>query len=167
MSINGSGIRDIARVLPVGTNTVITPVNPAYLKRRKKRVKGCIKRAEGDEFCSLVGSKKQQRWTGYAIDRDTGQIIAFVVGPRTDDTFKKTPALIKTSRHSREAVVLRGVGSVSALFTGSKTIHRQGEHLANRTQKPGLPHPNQALATENPMFFQKGGHARYDYRTFY
>ncbi len=74
---------------------MITPVNPAYLKRRKKRVKVCIKRAEVDEFWSFVGSKKQQRWTWYAIDQDTGQIIAFVLGPRTDDTFKKLLRLLK------------------------------------------------------------------------
>ncbi len=64
-------------------------------------------------------------------------------------------------------VVLRGVGSVSALFTGSKTIHRPGEHLANRTQKPGLPHPHPALATENLVFFPKGGSARYAYGAFH
>ena len=36
-----------------------------------------------------MGSKKQQRWTGYAVERDTGQLIAFVRRPCTDDAFKK------------------------------------------------------------------------------
>lgn len=41
--------------------------------------------AEADEFWSFVGSKGNQRWTWYAIDRATGVILAWHNGRRTDD----------------------------------------------------------------------------------
>ncbi len=32
---------------------------------------------------------QKSRWTGNAVEWDTGQFIAFVFGPRTDNAFKK------------------------------------------------------------------------------
>ncbi len=160
-SISGGGIR------LAGAKGKHQQGKSSLSKKRKKWVKGCTKKAEEDEFWSFAGLKKAATMDLVRHRSGYGQDYRFCLRAAHRRCVLKIPALIKTSRHSRKAVVLRGVGSVSALFSGSKTIHRQGEHLANRTQKPGLPHPNQALATENPMFFQKGGHARYDYRTFY
>ena len=39
---------------------------------------------EWDEFWSYVGAKKEQRWTWYAIDRNTGRILAWRNGRRKD-----------------------------------------------------------------------------------
>jgi len=38
---------------------------------------------------SFVGSKKQQRWLWHAIDHQTGSVLAYVCGPREDETFLK------------------------------------------------------------------------------
>ena len=40
-----------------------------------------------DEMWSFVGSKRQQRWLWHAIDHHTGQVLAYVFGPREDETF--------------------------------------------------------------------------------
>ena len=40
---------------------------------------------EADEFWSYVGSKANQRWTWYAIDRASGVILAWQNGRRTDE----------------------------------------------------------------------------------
>ena len=40
--------------------------------------------AEADELWSYVGNKKNQRWTWYAIERNTGVILAWHNGRRTD-----------------------------------------------------------------------------------
>jgi len=44
---------------------------------------------EGDEFWSYVNSKKNQRWTWYAIERKSGIILAYQQGKRTDESCKK------------------------------------------------------------------------------
>ena len=45
--------------------------------------------AEGDEFWSFVGSKKNQRWTWYVIERNKGTILAYHNGRRTDESCKQ------------------------------------------------------------------------------
>lgn len=42
--------------------------------------------AEGDEFWSYVGDKSNQRWTWYAIERNSGVILAWHNGRRTDES---------------------------------------------------------------------------------
>ena len=98
MTLNGSGVRDIVRVLRVSSATVID-----VLKKKEPAVKQVNKRllhtldplhvdvilrqvekAEMDEMWSFVGSKSQQRWLWHAIDHYTGQILAYVFGPREE-----------------------------------------------------------------------------------
>lgn len=43
---------------------------------------------EGDEFWSFVRNKSNQRWTWYAIDRQSGIILAYHNGKRTDASCK-------------------------------------------------------------------------------
>ncbi len=57
--------------------------------------------SEWDEFWSYVGSKKNQRWTWYVIEKDTGIIIAWQNGRRQDvvlqqllDSIKHVPIRI-------------------------------------------------------------------------
>jgi len=41
--------------------------------------------AEADEFWSYVGSKANQRWTWYALERVSGAVLAWQNGKRTDE----------------------------------------------------------------------------------
>lgn len=50
--------------------------------------------AEADEFWSYVGSKDNQRWTWYAMDKDSGVILAWVNGKRTNKSFEKLLKLL-------------------------------------------------------------------------
>ena len=43
---------------------------------------------EGDEFWSYVGNKGNQRWTWYALERQSGIILAYHNGRRTDESCK-------------------------------------------------------------------------------
>ena len=43
--------------------------------------------AEMDEFWSFVGNKHNQRWTWYAMDKNSGIILAWHNGGRTDADF--------------------------------------------------------------------------------
>ena len=101
MTLNGSGVRDIVRVLRVSSATVIN-----VLKKKEPAVKQVnarllrtldppqvhvilrqVDEAEVDERWSFVGSKSQQRWLWHAIDHHTRQILAYVFGTREDETF--------------------------------------------------------------------------------
>ena len=88
MTLNGSGVRDIVRVLRVSSATVID-----VLKKKEPAIKQVnerllhtraplhvdvilrqVEKAEMDEMWSFVGSKSQQRWLWHATDHHTGQI---------------------------------------------------------------------------------------------
>src|ERR671914_1311569 len=101
MSLNGSGIRDIARVLKISPTTVIeeikketelSAVNTVLLRQLNSQEVVVelrqhiefIEEAECDERWSFVGSKAQQRWLWYAIDHATGKSLAYVLGSRKD-----------------------------------------------------------------------------------
>jgi len=51
--------------------------------------------AEADEFWSFVREKSNQRWTWYAMDKNSGIILAWHNGNRTDADFKKLLGYLK------------------------------------------------------------------------
>jgi IS1 family transposase len=86
MTMNGSGIRDIARVLQICPNTVLGVLRAQAEAVTEPTVPKRIKDLEIDEFWSFVHSKAHQRWTWYAFDRQRRQVVAFVNGRRTDQS---------------------------------------------------------------------------------
>jgi IS1 family transposase/transposase-like protein len=108
MTLNGSGVRDIVRVLRVSSAPVIdgltkkapaiTQVHarllPTLAPRQVDLILRQVEQAEMDEMWSVVGHKSQQRWWWHAIDHHTGQIFASVCGPRKDVTFLKLPEFL-------------------------------------------------------------------------
>jgi insertion element IS1 protein InsB len=84
MIMNGSGIRDISRMLCISMNTVLRLIRQAAEQVHEPGVPRRIPDLELDGFWSFVGKKKQQRWTWYAFDRKLKQVTAFVNGRRTD-----------------------------------------------------------------------------------
>jgi IS1 family transposase/transposase-like protein len=109
MAVNGSGIRDTARVLKISPGTVIheikkqeaclEPVNRALLASlNADDVWVGIQRvddAELDEMWSFVGNKGNQRWLWHAIDHATGKVLAYVFGDRKDAVFLALKELLK------------------------------------------------------------------------
>ncbi|MDQ1090501.1 IS1 family transposase [Siphonobacter sp. SORGH_AS_1065] len=51
-----------------------------------------------DESWSFVGSKKRPRWLWWAEDHTSGQIVAFVFGRRTHQTFRELQALLNQAK---------------------------------------------------------------------
>ena len=100
-TLNRSGIRDIGRNLKISKDTVVNrlkkkeikKVNPYFLDKEesdKMRQLAVEIRFDGeaDEFWSYVQNKKEQRWTWYAIERESGIILAYHNGRRTDESCK-------------------------------------------------------------------------------
>jgi len=109
MSLNASGVRDTARVLPISTDTVLRElrkkeavlksVNTALLRTADpEEILVDIEQAgeaEVDEMWSFVGKKGNQRWLWHALDHYTGAVLAYVFGRRKDDVFLKLKALLE------------------------------------------------------------------------
>ena len=95
MLLNSSETRDIGRVLKISKDTVTahikktTKVNPNYNHTGIEIEVVIGVSTEWDEFWSYVGSKANQRWTWYLINRNNGDIIAWENGRRTDKVFLK------------------------------------------------------------------------------
>jgi IS1 family transposase len=109
MALNGSGIRDTARVLKISKDTVLSelkakeeviePVNQALLSRLNPdditAVVQRVEEAEVDEMWSYVGNKDEQRWLWHAIDHATGVVLAYVFGRRKDEVFLALKQLLE------------------------------------------------------------------------
>jgi len=89
MTLNSSGVRDIARVLHISPTTVLCVLRQAASDTPEPRVPRRILALEMDEMWSFVQNKGQQSWLWYGLNRHTGYIAAFVVGRRTDASCKK------------------------------------------------------------------------------
>jgi len=89
MRLNGSGIRDTARVLKISPTTVINTLKkgpaltsvpqPLLNTLHPDEVDVMIRRAdeaEVDEMWSYMGHKNAQRWLWHAIDHHTGKVLA-------------------------------------------------------------------------------------------
>lgn len=54
-----------------------------------------IEESELDEMWSYVGKKTNQRWLWHAIDRLTGQVLAYTFGQRKDEVFLRLKKLLE------------------------------------------------------------------------
>ncbi|HJW30291.1 MAG TPA: IS1 family transposase, partial [Saprospiraceae bacterium] len=118
MAVNGSGIRDTARVLGISTDTVINElkketelqvINQAFLAAHspdqitvevikvdeKHELNSDNSEAEIDEMWSYVGCKSNKRWLWHAIDRETRKVLAYVFGERKDRVFLELKRLLE------------------------------------------------------------------------
>lgn len=53
-----------------------------------------VEESELDEMWSYVGKKTNPRWLWHAIDRETGQVLAYVFGRRNDEAFLQLKRLL-------------------------------------------------------------------------
>ena len=60
-----------------------------------------IDEAEMDEMGSFVAKKTNQRWLWYAIDHQSGKVLAYVFGNRKDQVFLKLKKILKPFRITR------------------------------------------------------------------
>lgn len=54
-----------------------------------------IEQSSLDEMWSFVGKKTNPRWLWHAIDRNTGQVLAYVFGRRSDEVFLQLKVLLE------------------------------------------------------------------------
>jgi len=97
MSLNGSGIRDIQRVLGLTLVTILFILRNWFKTLEEPVVEGHFKNVQIDEMWTFVKQRKAgKRWFWYAYDSDSGKILAFYIGKRNDSACK---ALMKKLSH--------------------------------------------------------------------
>lgn len=89
MTLNGSGIRDIARVLRVSINTVLKVIREQAAMTPDPSLPKRLSDAELDEMWSFIGKKRRQCWLWYAFAPQTKQIVGYVLGRRTDESLAR------------------------------------------------------------------------------
>ena len=72
-------------------------MNVNLLKQKEKTDTICVDviKVEVDELWSFVKNKNNQRWLWYAINHDTGEILAYTFGKRKDNIFLKLKKLLR------------------------------------------------------------------------
>ncbi|MDR1678976.1 MAG: IS1 family transposase [Prevotellaceae bacterium] len=81
----GLGIRSTARVLKISTNTLLKRIHLISDNIEIPPVsKG--KTYEVDEMRIFIGKKTRLRWIVYALERESGRVVSFNVGRRTNRT---------------------------------------------------------------------------------
>jgi insertion element IS1 protein InsB len=82
------GIRGIARILEIGTGTVMRHIIRRANGITKPKVLPGQPWFEVDELWTFIGRKENEHWVAYALDRDKA-VIDYVVGKRTVATLRQ------------------------------------------------------------------------------
>ena len=95
----GVGVRGISRVLGIAVGTVISRIRRLGQKVCKPSGLSSGRAFEVDELWTYVGKKSNEYWVAYALERQTKQVVDFIVGKRTKATLK---VLIESLEYSPE-----------------------------------------------------------------
>ncbi|MGR0480194.1 MAG: IS1 family transposase [Candidatus Electronema sp. V4] len=79
---------------------------------------------------SYVGNKKNQRWTWYALERNSGVVIAWHNGRRTDESCSRLMEKISVFPAAR--FYTDDWKSCQKIYSSFKTCHRKSGHLEDR-----------------------------------
>jgi insertion element IS1 protein InsB len=89
MYVNGNGFRAIERITNVNHNTVIRwakETGKKILKLPKNYNKPLV--AQLDKLQTFIG-KKNKRWVWTALDKNYSEVLEYVIGDRSSETFEK------------------------------------------------------------------------------
>lgn len=64
------------------------------MQKVEEKAESEVEESELDEMWSYVGKKTNPRWLWHAIDRETGQVLAYVFGRRNDEAFLQLKRLL-------------------------------------------------------------------------
>ncbi len=101
MCLNGSGIRDISRVLQVSATTVMKVIRRQAEFLPAEKFPERIADVELDELWSFVEKKKNQCWLWLAYSPKHRRMLAFSLGRRTDETCRKLLVKLKPIQITR------------------------------------------------------------------
>ncbi|SHM80260.1 IS1 family transposase [Flavobacterium chilense] len=92
----GLGIRSTARVLKISTTTLLKRI-VSIARDISKPVISRGKIYEVDELCTYIRHKKNYIWLVYALEKNSGNVVSFNVGKRTNKTLCRVLDTLKLS----------------------------------------------------------------------
>jgi len=87
MLVRGAGIRDIAAIEDISTDKVLSVLSKSKHVITPKH--SYYSTLEVDEFWTYVENKSNKIWLIYAYERESGEIVCFVLGKRDLQTAQK------------------------------------------------------------------------------
>ena len=91
----------MARLLRVAINIIVKRIKQVAAKTNKLPIFLKQKAVEVDELRTYVGSKRNDYWVAYALNRHTGKVIDFITGKRSKRTLKTlTDTLLLAQTHT-------------------------------------------------------------------
>jgi len=130
----GVGVRGISRVLGIAVGTVISRIKSLGQKVCKPSGFSSGRAFEADELWTYIGKKSNEYWVAYALERQTRQVVDFVVGKRTKATLK---ALIEPLLNIRPGII-RTDNLTHYQRIIPKKIHLAGAYCINRIERKNL-----------------------------
>jgi insertion element IS1 protein InsB len=165
LALNGCGVRDTARVLQISPTTVLKLLKAQAGRVRRRPLPARLIELEVDELWSFVGDKSRQAWLWYAFEPRSRQVVAWVVGRRTDQTCRRL------LRQLRRCQVLRfrtdDWESYEEAHPGSASLDGQSLDAKNRAAELELPHAPQEAAPADDLLFKERGDARGGYQALH
>jgi len=95
MLLRGSGVRDTACVLGVGSKTVLRTIVKQGVPIQLKPLYWQYRCVQIDELWSYVGRKEKKVWIIYALCAESGEILAFTMGRRNSKTVRQLMLKLK------------------------------------------------------------------------
>jgi IS1 family transposase/transposase-like protein len=82
------GIRGISRVLKIAASTMLNRIKAiaTHISKPPLLVKQQI--VEVDELWTYIGQKDNEYWLAYALNKETREVVDFIIGKRTKGTLK-------------------------------------------------------------------------------
>lgn len=87
------GIRDISKITSFSIGKILKTLTQSNYEIKSKQTH--YKCLEVDEFWTFVGDKKIKHWLQYVYDRNSGEIVAFVLGGRDVITTERLKKRVK------------------------------------------------------------------------
>jgi IS1 family transposase/transposase-like protein len=128
------GVRGIARVLKIATNTVLSRIRKIASGITKPVIPNDQPIFEVDELWTYIGRKDNEYWLAYGLDKATGRVVDFVIGKRTKGTLK----LLIDSLLNFQPKKIRTDNLTIYQRLIPKTIHRRGAYCINHIERKNL-----------------------------
>jgi len=128
------GISSISRLLSVSKSSVQRVIIRISSKIRDPSHKEENQMYEIDELRTYCGSKKQECWIIYAINKVTGSVIDFVVGRRTKLNIKQVVNSVLSL--SPKHIYTDGLNVYPSLIP--KTVHKIFRYCTNKIERHNL-----------------------------
>ncbi|MBS7252809.1 IS1 family transposase [Flavobacterium branchiicola] len=93
----GLGIRSTARILKISTTTLLKRIL-LIAENIQRPIIAMGKIYEVDEMATFIKTKKRLIWIVYALERESGRVVSFNVGSRTNKTLKIVLDTLKLSK---------------------------------------------------------------------